>query len=83
MSKNRTGKWGMRRKDIMMSSDEEKEKVYEEINDLYLQRKTGKIREHKSGFPAVTVDCEDIHIITNIISLEQWWEKNKIKGSSN
>ena len=83
MSKNRTGKWGMRRKDIMMSSDEEKEKVYEEINDLYLQRKTGKIREHKSGFPAVSVDCEDIHIITDIISLEQWWEKNKIKGSSN
>ncbi len=73
----------MRRKDIMMSSDEEKEKVYEEINDLYLQRKTVKIREHKSGFPAVTVDCEDIHIITDIISLEQWWAKNKIKGSNN
>jgi hypothetical protein len=42
-----------------------------------------KIRKHKSGFPAVTVDCEDIHIITDIISLEQWWEKNKIKGSNN
>lgn len=73
----------MKRKDIMMGFDEEKEKVYEEINDLYLQRKTVKIRERKSGFPAVTVDCEDIHIITDIISLEQWWAKDKIKGSSN
>ena len=66
-----------------MNPDEEKEKTYEEISGLYLQGKTVKIREHKSGFPAVTVDCEDIHIITDIISLEQWWAKNKIKGSSN
>jgi len=35
----------------------------------------------QSGFPAVTVDCEDIDILTDIISLEQWWAKKK-KGRS-
>ena len=70
----------MRRKDIMLSPDEEKEKVYEQINELYLQGKAVKLREHKSGFPAVTVDCEDIHIITDCISLEQWWAKKKREG---
>ncbi len=69
----------MRRKDIMMESDEEKEKVYDQIHDLYLQGKAIKLREHGSGFPAVTVDCEDIHIITDCISLEQWWAKKKIE----
>ena len=75
----------MKHKDIMLDPDEEKERVYEQINVFYLQGKPVKVREHKSGFPAVTVDCEDIHIITDIISLEQWWEKkkNKIKGSNN
>lgn len=67
----------MKRKDIMMESDEEKEKVYDQINDLYLQGKAIKVREHSSGFPAVTVDAEDIHIITDCISLEQWWKKKK------
>jgi hypothetical protein len=57
--------------------DEEKEKVYEQIHALYLQGKSVKVKEHKSGFPAVTVDCEDIHILTDIISLEHWWAKKK------
>ena len=69
----------MRRKDIMMSPDEEKEKVYDQIHALYHQGKEARIREHRSGFPAVTVDCEDIHILTDIISLEQWWAKKKTK----
>ena len=67
----------MRRKDILLASDEEKEKVYDQINDLYLQGKAIKVREHRSGFPVVTVDCEDIHIITDCISLERWWYKKK------
>ena len=70
----------MRRKDIRLDSDEEKEKVYEQINDLYLQGKAVSVKEHKSGFPAVTVDCEDIHILTDCISLEQWWAKKKRGG---
>ena len=61
-------------------SKESKEKVYDQINQLYLQGKAIKVREHKSGFPAVTVDTEDIHIITDCISLEQWWLKKKKEG---
>jgi len=67
----------VQRKDIMLDPDEEKEKVYEQIHTLYLQGKGVTVKEHKSGFPAVTVDCEDIHILTDIISLEQWWKKKK------
>ena len=67
----------MRRKDIRLDPVGEKEKVYDQINDLYLKGKPITVREHKSGFPAVTVDTEDIHIITDIISLEQWWDKKK------
>ncbi len=69
----------MERKDIRSSPDEEKEKVYDQIHALYHQGKEARIREHKSGFPAVTVDCEDIHILTDIISLERWWAKQKQK----
>ncbi len=71
----------MRYEDIMLDKDEEKGKVYEKINDLFLQGKPVKVKEHKSGFPAVTVDCEDIHILTDIISLEQWWVKKKQERS--
>ena len=67
----------MKRKDIRLDPVEEKGKVYDQINDLYLKEKPITVREHKSGFPAVTVDAEDIHIITDIISLEQWWDKKK------
>lgn len=63
----------MKRKDIMYQPEEEKAKVYEQIDALYRQGKSVTLKEHKSGFPAVTVDCEDIHIITDIISLERWW----------
>ena len=70
----------MRHKDIMLDPDEEKGKVYEKINNLFLQGKPVKVKEHKSGFPAVTVDCEGIHILTDIISLEQRRSK---KGANN
>ena len=65
------------RKDIRSHASQEKITVYEEINNLYLQGKAITVREHKSGFPAVTVDAEDIHIITDILSLEQWWQMKK------
>ena len=70
------------RKDIMLQPDEEKEKVYEEVHALFLQGKNVQMGEHKSGFPAVTVDCEDIHIRTDIISMEQWWGKRKESGTT-
>ena len=47
------------------------------IHALYRQGKPVEVQEHESGFPAVTVDCEDIHILTDIISLEKWWSKKK------
>ena len=67
------------RKDIMLGPDAEKEKVYEQVHALFLQGKAIKVKEHKSGFPAVTIDAEDIHILTDIFSLELWWKKTKAK----
>ena len=67
----------MLRDNIMLKPTEEKEKVYCQIQAYYLTGKPVSMKEHKSGFPAVTVDCEDIHILTDIISIEQWWAKVK------
>ena len=64
-------------RDMLLDADEEKVRAYEQIHALYLQGKPATVREHESGFPAVTVDCEDIHILTDIISLEKWWAKKK------
>jgi len=64
-------------KDIRLDSDEDKEEVYCQIQAHYLTGKAVSMKEHKSGFPAVTVDCEDIHILTDILSIEQWWAKLK------
>jgi len=61
------------RLDIRGASDEEKHKHYERVDALYRQGKAVRIKEHRSGFPAVTVDCGDIHLLTDIISLETWW----------
>ena len=65
---------------IMLKPDEEKEKIYDQIEALYNQGKKPKVKQHRSGFPAVTVDCEDIHILTDILSLEEWRRKNPRKG---
>ena len=64
-------------RDILLDPDEDKEREYERIHALYLQGKPVKLQEDESGFPAVTVDCEDIHILTDIITLERWWAKKK------
>ena len=67
----------MERRDIRLELDEEKEKVYEQIHRLFLQGKSVKLAEHKSDFPAATLDCEDIHIIINILTFATWWGKKK------
>ena len=67
------------RKDIMLDPDAEKDNVYEQVHALFLQGKAIKVREHKSGFPAVTIDAEDIHILTDILSLEQWWHQKELR----
>ena len=67
----------MQRDDIRLKPSEEKEKVFCQIHALYLTGKPVTMKEHKSGFPAVTVDCEAIHVLTDILSIEQWWAKLK------
>jgi len=67
----------VQRDDIRSKPNEAKEKVYCQIQAHYLTGKAVSMKEHKSGFPAVTVDCEDTHIITDILSIEQWWAKLK------
>ena len=58
--------------DLRGESDEKKYAKYEEIEALYNQGKNVVTREHKSGFPTITIDCEDIHIITDCLSAEAW-----------
>ena len=70
----------MERKDLRGKASQEIVKVYEDIHSLFLQGKEVKVSEHKSGFPAITIDCEDIHILTDILSLEQWWAIKKQEG---
>lgn len=65
------------RKDIRSEDVQEKERVYEQVHALYLQGKPITVEAHNSGFPAVTIDCEDIHVITDILSLEDWWRTTK------
>lgn len=63
----------MNRLDIRGQSGEEKHRHYEELDQLYRQGEAVTLKEHKSGFPAVTVDCGHIHLLTDCLSLEAWW----------
>ena len=70
----------IRRKDIRLASDEEKEETYKLIDGLVELGVPVAVKEHRSGFPAVTVDCGEVHILTDILSLEAWWAKTKKSG---
>ena len=65
------------RKDLRLASIQEKEETYKLIDGLVELDIKVSIKEHKSGFPAVTVDCGDVHILTDILSLEEWRAKQK------
>ena len=67
----------VKREDIRLKPRAEKEMVYLRIDTLFQLGLEVSVKEHKSGFPAVTVDCGDVHILTDILSLEEWWEKKK------
>ena len=67
----------IKRKDIMLTPDDEKEKAYEQIDEFYKSGSPVSVKEHRSGFPAVTVDCGEIHILTDCLSLEAWWAKRR------
>jgi len=65
-------------KDIRSAPGEEKEKIYEQIDELH--KTTGEpviAKEHKSGFPAVTVECGEIFILTDCLSIERWRKLKK------
>jgi len=68
------------RKNMLLAPTSEKEQTYEEIHKLYKAGSGVSVKEHRSGFPAVTVDCGDIHILTDCLSLEAWWAKVKKEG---
>mgnify|MGYP005837841833 CR=1 FL=1 len=69
------------RQDIMMKPDAEKVQVYEDIHRRNQAGEKVAMKEHQSGFPAVTVDCGDIHILTDILSVEAWWQgKRETEG---
>jgi hypothetical protein len=68
---------GVNRKDIRLSPDEEKEETYRLIDGLVELGVPVTVKEHRSGFPAITVDCGEVHILTDILSLEAWQAKKK------
>jgi len=70
-----------RRKDIRSASDEEKYEIYRQIAQLYQKGKHVTTKEHRSGFPAITVDCGEIRVLTDCLSLEEWNRKEK-KGDA-
>lgn len=65
----------VKRKDIRLEPLQVKEQTYEEIHKLYKSGTAVSTKEHRTGFPAVTVDCGEIHILTDVLSLEAWWYK--------
>ena len=67
----------VRRRDIRLSPDEEKAETYKLIDGLVELGIPVSVKEHRSGFPAVTVDCGEVHILTDILSFEAWWVKKK------
>lgn len=67
----------VKRKDIFSAPLLVKEENYELIDGLFRLGIPVTIKEHPSGFPAITVDCGEIHILTDCLSLEEWWAKKK------
>lgn len=66
------------RKDIRSEPTEKKEGFYRLIDDLVkLFGFPVEVKEDKSGFPAIAVDCGGVHILTDIITLEHWQLKQK------
>jgi hypothetical protein len=70
----------VKRKDIRLEPLQVKEQNYEDIHKLYKSGTTVSMKEHPSGFPAVILDCGEINILTDILSLEEWWAKMKSTG---
>lgn len=63
--------------DIRTMPDDEKYKWYDKIG---IGAKGVKVKEHKSGFPTITIDYKDIHLLTDCLSLEAWAYERKRQG---
>jgi len=55
--------------------DEFKFKLYDHLHSLWRKGQEIHKSEDKSGFPAITIDCGDIHVLTDCLSLESWWRR--------
>ena len=70
-------------KNIEAWPDEQKDKLYARIERLWLDGIPVKTKEHKSGFPAITIDVEaedaHIHVITDVISAEGWRHEHPVE----
>ena len=75
MSRKHKDPFRLERQDLRGKPDEEKVAIYDDISRRWLNGARVKSREHKSGFPAITVDCEDIHILTDCLSVESYFPK--------
>jgi len=64
--------------DLLTHPGEEKVEKYKLIDFLYRLGNPVKMKEHKSGFPAVTIDCCNIHLITDCLSVEEWWVMSQL-----
>jgi len=67
----------MKTRDIRSLSDNEKFQIYSDINVFAQLGRRVRIRHHPSGFPAIIIECNDVRIITDILSLEGWSARRK------
>jgi hypothetical protein len=58
--------------DIRSLPKEEKFSWYEKIGK---DARGVEVEEHKSGFPAITIDYKKIHLLTDVFSVEEWFGK--------
>jgi len=73
----------MNRRDILRESDQVKFQIYETIHARWQAGATVRMEEHYSGFPAIRIDCEEISVLTDILSLERWWNLKQEEVNEN
>ena len=67
-------------RDLRLASNAEKVEAYGEIEKLYQTGVPVSLSQHPSGFPAVEIRCGEIHILTDILSVEEWWRAKEPRG---
>jgi len=67
----------MNRQNVLLEPDQVKFQIYETIHAKWLAGATVRMEEDYSGFPAIKIDCEEISVLTDVLSLERWWNSKK------